>query len=174
MFPAADGWEMESLIAPMLALGGVSFTWDVRDPPPRTWPYRNPRYADDVMSPALSTHAQYLCIVSHEFPWTVAISTNDGHPLTVMDVLEALHESLMKEVRRSEWALAADMQKYITLKANKDRRRADVPMRIRRVDWLGARCMFRGLVRDSELVKKRFMPGDHIGEMWAVRFGSTH
>jgi Family of unknown function (DUF6699) len=158
----------------MLAFGTLPVTWDVREPPARMRQYRNPRYADDMMTPALSTQAQYLCIVSHDFPWTVAISTNDGRPLTVIDVLEALFESFMKEVRRSEWALAADMQKYIALKANKDRRRADLPMRIRRVDWLGARCMFRGLVRDSELVKKRLMPGDHPGEMWAVRFGSMH
>jgi hypothetical protein len=113
-----------------------------------------------------------MCIVSHDFPWTVAISTNDARPLTVIDVLEALYDSLYKEVRRSEWALAVDMQRYLMLKANKVRRRATVPMGIRRVDWLGPRCMFRGLERDEELARKRLMPGDRPGDVWVVRFGS--
>ena len=158
----------------MLAVPTLSIVWNVREPPALMQQYRNPRRANDVMAPALSTQAQYLCIVSHDFPWTIAISTNDGKPLTIMDVLEALHESLMKEVRRSEWALAPDVQKYITLKANRERRSTNMAMRIRRVDWLGARCMFRGLVRDNELIRKRLMPGDRPGEMWAVRFGSIH
>jgi Family of unknown function (DUF6699) len=165
---------LESQVASMIAAATLSFTWDVRDPPARMQQYRNTHRGDDIMTPVLSTQTQYLCLVSYDFPWTIAISTNDGLPLTIIDVLNALYESFMKEVRRSEWALASDTQKYTTLKANKDRRRANMAMRIRRVDWLGSRCMFRGLVKDSELIRKRMMPGDHPGEMWAVRFGSLH
>lgn len=171
MLPVAYGRKVESQVAYMIAVSTLPFTWDVREPPARMRRYQNPRRADDIMAPVLSTQAQSLCIISRDFPWTIAISTNDGLPLTIIDVLNALYESLMKEVRRSEWALASDTHKYSTLQANKERRHANMAMRIRRVDWLGSSCMFRGLVKDSELIRKRMMPGDRPEEMWAVRFG---
>ncbi|KAF8585921.1 hypothetical protein K439DRAFT_1632186 [Ramaria rubella] len=169
-----NGRIMESQMAPVLSIGSLSVMWDVRYSPSYMRQHQSDSPYDDMRAPALSTQSQFLCIISHDFPWTVAVSRNDGRPLTVIDVFEALHESLQKEVRRSEWALAADVQRYIMLKANKARRRSETAMRIRRVDWLGTRCMFRGLERDEDLARKRLMPGDNPGEMWAVRFSSLH
>ncbi|KAF8513106.1 hypothetical protein BU17DRAFT_53438, partial [Hysterangium stoloniferum] len=161
-------------LAPTLEVGSYAIRWDVRDPPDNLRQrYRNKRPSDSLAAPAISTQSRYLCIISHDFPWTVAISTNDARPLTVIDVIEGLYDSLNKAVRRSEWALAADVQRYLMLKANKARRRATVAMGIRRVDWLGTRCMFKGLEKDEELARRRIMPGDRPSDVWVVRFGST-
>lgn len=89
-----------------------------------------------------------------------------------MDVLEALYQSLQKGVRRSEWALAQDVRRYIMLEANKSRRKSTMAMGVRRVDWLGTRYMFKGLEKDEELSMRRLMPGDQPTEVWVARFGA--
>jgi len=159
----------------MLTVSSLGIKWDVRDSPAHIRARSNPRQTNGLTSPALSSQSRYLCIISYDFPWTLAITTQDNRPLTVMDVLEALHQSLHKEVRRAEWALAPDVQRYMMLKANKARRKSTIAMGIRRVDWLGSRCMFKGLERDDELVSRRLMPGDQLNpEVWVARFGSIH
>lgn len=157
----------------MLAIGSGAIRWDVRDSPTHLRQlYKGARRGEGLTAPALSNRSRYLCLVSHDFPWTIAISTTNGQPLTVIDVLEALYESLHKEVRRSEWALAIDVQRYLMMKANKNRRKSTVAMGIRRVDWLGSRCIFKGLEKDEELTRKRLMPGDQPSDVWVVRFGT--
>ncbi|GJJ06434.1 hypothetical protein Clacol_000626 [Clathrus columnatus] len=171
--PSSSGSGMASQASPMLAIGSGAIRWDVRDSPSNLRQlYKSTRRGEGVTAPALSTKSRYLCLISYDFPWTIAISTTNGQPLTVIDVLEALYESLHKEVRRSEWALAIDVQRYLMMKANKNRRKSTVAMGIRRVDWLGSRCMFKGLEKDDELARKRLMPGDQPSDVWVVRFGT--
>ncbi|KIJ49502.1 hypothetical protein M422DRAFT_225291 [Sphaerobolus stellatus SS14] len=159
----------------MLTVSSLGIKWDVRDPPAHLRQMRgNTRLSNGLAASALSTQKNVLCVISYDFPWTLAISTQDSRPLTVMDVLEALYQTLHKEVRRSEWALAPDVQRYIMLKANKARRKSTMAMGIRRVDWLGTRCLFRGLERDDDLARRRLMPGDQPTEVWVARFGSMH
>lgn len=158
-------------MAPTLAVGSVSVVWDVRDSPAHMRQSRHSRQVD-LTAPATSTLSQHMRLVSQDFPWTIDIKRNGNHPLTVLDIIEALYEGLGKEVRRSEWALATNGQKYAIQKSNKQRRGSETATRIRRVDWL-PRYMFRGLEKDESLARKRLMPGDNSeGEMWAVRFGS--
>lgn len=113
--------------------------------------------------------------------------------MTCLEVLSALYAALQRPLTDTEWGSAGD-DKHTTLIKARDRRLAIIsgenprartrptvhfadefqgPARrdpvILRVDWLGSRIAFGGLVKDEEFARKRLIPGaKEPPETWVV------
>lgn len=111
--------------------------------------------------------------------------------MTCLEVLTVLHDALQHPLTDAEWGSAGD-DKHASLLRARDRRLAIIPhnsgartrstMRfadenqrsvgepiVLRVDWLGSRVAFGGLVKDDTFAKRRLIPGaKEPPETWVV------
>ncbi|KAG1736014.1 hypothetical protein EDB19DRAFT_1723155 [Suillus lakei] len=138
-------------------------------------------------------------LISPEFPWAIGIDPSvEKEGVTCLDVLTALHIALQCPLTDTEWATAGDDKRASLIRARDCRLRtepaktlahtrptmrsapgADVPhprpiqreLLLRRVDWLGPRVAFVGLVKDEAFARSRLIPGGgEPPEMWVVKF----
>jgi hypothetical protein len=123
--------------------------------------------------PATPTNSTTIRIISKEFPWSFDIKSGSGGPVTVKELLEGIYIGLQGRLTDTEWVGADEVKKRAIEKANMVRRDRPTVSRLKRVDWLGARIYFGGLVHDAAYVQRCLAPGrDGCPETWIVRFQS--
>lgn len=184
---------------PLLAADGNPLSYDVR------WRPRDSILANMYELfrgyAATAEPVQRLRIVSAEFPWVINVAVDeDGHVdrrreggrgsrgayVRVGDVWKALHKALQKLVDDDEWAMAGQ----VAARGNKDepharmeralerrQRSGDRDYVFRRVDWLGRRTKFTGLVKEEQTVKEVSIPDRRKKEegdvdVWVAKFAS--
>lgn len=115
--------------------------------------------------------------------------------MTCFKVLTALHAALQRPLTDTEWGAAGE-DKHKSLLRARDRRRAIIPSEnsgertrrtvrfadtiqeparsehaVLRVDWLGPRVAFGGLIKDDTFARRRLIPGaENPPETWVVKF----
>ncbi|KAG2135770.1 hypothetical protein DEU56DRAFT_806427 [Suillus clintonianus] len=139
-------------------------------------------------------------LISPEFPWAFNIGPSAGEEgVTCYDVLAALHTALQCPLTDTEWGTARGDKRASLLRAHDRRLRiepallgrahsaghtsfapgANVPHRrpvqpeplLLRIDWLGPRVAFLGLVKDDAFARSRLIPGSgQPPETWVVKF----
>ncbi len=121
--------------------------------------------------PATQTGATTVRIISKEFPWSFDIRSGSGGPVTVQDLLQGIYIGLQGRLTDTEWGGADEVRKRAIERANTARRAMPIVDRPKRVDWLGHRIYFAGLVHDEVFAQRCLAPGRHpIPETWVVRF----
>ncbi|KAG2031469.1 hypothetical protein BDR03DRAFT_972554 [Suillus americanus] len=185
---------------PFLALPSVPLIYDLRHPPiylhfPSSSPFVGCGY-EFLRVPLTSERPRQIRLISSNFPWAFDISPSAGEEfVTCLNVLSTLHAELQRPLTEIEWGTAGDNKRASLIRA-RDRRlwmqlalhgSSNSAARTRptvsferpvqreplllRVDWLGSRVAFMGLVKDAAFAKRRFVPGggDHP-ETWVVKF----
>jgi len=121
--------------------------------------------------PATQTGATTVRIISKEFPWSFDIKSGSGGPVTVQDLLQGIYIGLQGRLTDTEWGGADEVRKRAIERANTARRAMPVVDRPKRIDWLGHRVFFAGLVHDEVFAQRCLAPGRHpCQETWVVRF----
>ncbi|GJJ06431.1 hypothetical protein Clacol_000623 [Clathrus columnatus] len=155
----------QSPVHPLLA-PQTSALFDIRLSPSSITPTAG------IMEPATASRSRFLRIISRDFPWTLEVSNKYQGPVTCADVFNALYSALSLPLTHAEWTLADDLKKDSLMRANRNRRGGQV-RRLRRIDWLGSKVYFKGLMRDDQLGRSRLLPEDDLWpDTWVVKFGS--
>ncbi|KAG2142348.1 hypothetical protein DEU56DRAFT_733794, partial [Suillus clintonianus] len=113
----------------------------------------------------------HIRLISPEFPWTFNIGPSAKEEgVTCFDVLAALHVALQCPLTDTEWGTASDDKRATRTSLAPG---ANVPQEplLLRVDWLGSRVAFLGLVKDDAFARSRLIPGGgQPPETWVVKF----
>jgi len=109
---------------------------------------------------ATADYATHIRLISKDFPWSVDIKTQYGTPITCEDIWDAVFTSLNQSLADSEWGLiVGDKERARKIeKCGKKRQEAEKDAKgkkLKRIDWLGDMCIFRGLEKDDEFAKRR-------------------
>ncbi|KLO16934.1 hypothetical protein SCHPADRAFT_901096 [Schizopora paradoxa] len=96
-------------------------------------------------------------------------------------IWDVLYNYLYEPVQAAEWAAMVQMLEPAEARTWRraieefaERRRVQEgsnQLVIRRIDWLGRRCVFRGIGKDDEFAKLMLLPGEEeCAETWVVKF----
>ncbi|KAG0701279.1 hypothetical protein DFH29DRAFT_927701 [Suillus ampliporus] len=151
--------------------------------------------------PLTPEQPRQIRLISPDFPWAFEIGPSAGKQgITCLDVLTALHAALQRPLTDTEWGTAGDPKRASLIRA-RDRRLSIQPvlhgssnsaartrptvrfapsadtsnhrqeLLLLRVDWLGSRVGFVGLVKDEVFARSRQIPGGgEPSETWVVKF----
>ncbi|KAI5120354.1 hypothetical protein M0805_009429 [Coniferiporia weirii] len=149
----------------------TSLIWDVRQEPKllHTSDSASRFYGPNTLSfPLTSTGAGHVRIMSPDCPWTIELGPK-SRAITASEALHALYELFSKDLDDTAWTLADESLKATIERARK--RRTDTEERLKNVDWLGKRYMFKGFYRDENYTRQRLQPGATlIPETFLVTF----
>ncbi|THH05632.1 hypothetical protein EW145_g4646 [Phellinidium pouzarii] len=163
--------SLPSQVHALLDASTASLIWDVRHEPKtlNTSPSTSRFFGPNALSfPLTSTGAGHIRIYSPDFPWTIEIGPKP-RAITASDALHALHELLNRNFDDTVWALADENMKASIERTRK--KRTDSKDRLKNVDWLGNRYMFKGFYRDDAFVQHRLQPSTKpVSETWLVTF----
>ncbi|KAJ7745485.1 hypothetical protein DFH07DRAFT_18094 [Mycena maculata] len=125
---------------------------------------------------ATASSSAHIRLLSKAFPWSIEIMSST--PITCEAVWDALHTALQEHIVDSEWGIViGDKRLRETIeKAAKKRVEAehDDDSRLKRIDWLGAQTIFKGLDRLEDFQELRLLPGaDECAETWIVKLGTS-
>ncbi|KAG1827772.1 hypothetical protein EV424DRAFT_596251 [Suillus variegatus] len=189
--------DEDTQIAYLLAAPCAQLVYDLRYPPNSLSFPPSSSYAgwgsEFLRVPLTVARHNRIRLISQDFPWAFNIGPEPSaieQGVTCLDVLNALHAALQRPLSDTEWGAAAQDKRASLVRA-RDRRlnmkpalwlrsvlNADAqPARqeplILRVDWLGSRVAFGGLVKDEAFARRRLIPGaGEPPETWVVRFRS--
>ncbi|KAH7925652.1 hypothetical protein BV22DRAFT_1160389 [Leucogyrophana mollusca] len=153
-----------------------------------------------LTAPLHPAHPRRIRLISRAFPWAFDLAyAHRG--ITCLDVLAALHSALQAPLADAEWGAADEERRAGLRRARERRvgmvvgvgvgtdvgvdvdvgKRLGMGARVGtgtgesrgllRVDWLGRRTVFAGLVRDEEFARRRLYPGSECPpETWVVEF----
>ncbi|KAG1848196.1 hypothetical protein C8R48DRAFT_411958 [Suillus tomentosus] len=187
--------DKDTQIAYLLAAPCAQLVYDLRYPPNSLYFTPSSSYAgwgsEFLRVPLTVARHNRIRLISQDFPWAFNIGPEPSaaeQGVTCLDVLNALHAALQRPLSDTEWGAAAQDKRASLVRA-RDRRlnmkpalwlrsvsNADAqPARqeplILRVDWLGSRVAFGGLVKDEAFARRRLIPGaGEPPETWVVRF----
>jgi len=141
-------------------------------------------------APITSPPTNQIKVISRAFPWEIDVeSSSDNVPVTVADLIHAVHETLQKHITGSEWWIVTDQVRekvsaqYVK---NCDRSSAGNPRRyevekprdksegLRRVDWLLDHIVMTGLERDDTFAAQRFRDKETRSITWVLVTSSKH
>jgi len=165
--------------------------YDLRDFPEKAFvnirPQPAPLSEAHLDAPITSPPTTQIKVISKAFPWEVDVeSAADDLPVTVGDLINAVHECLQKHISGSEWWIVTDQQRekvsaqYVK---NCDRSSAGNPRRfevekpreksegLRRVDWLLDNIVMMGLEKDETYIAQRFRDRETRASTWVLVTG---
>ncbi|KDQ55748.1 hypothetical protein JAAARDRAFT_133386 [Jaapia argillacea MUCL 33604] len=163
---------------PILASDTTLIRYDIRKEPSSSilastfTQYRNER--------AISNPTNHLRLVCKDFPWVIEIKLPTGGLLTCEHVWQAIYNALQVDIVDSEWGILVvcggnnqeDRRKGMLKAAKKRGDNSGGPVKMKRIDWLGDKTMFKGLDRDDGFAEKMIMPGtDRCDETWVIKLG---
>ncbi|PFH53707.1 hypothetical protein AMATHDRAFT_54141 [Amanita thiersii Skay4041] len=158
----------------LLAAGETLVRYDVRKHPKDV--ILGNTYVIEGHQPAVvgSPGVSRMVIISKVFPWSIEIKLTP-HQLTCRHVWDALHDALDQPIDDSEWGMIVTQDKKIretVEKAALHRLKNDKSgKKLKRIDFLGDKTMFKGLERDEEFEKIRLLPGSEAcAETWVATF----
>ncbi|KIJ11801.1 hypothetical protein PAXINDRAFT_137648 [Paxillus involutus ATCC 200175] len=182
---------------PILAARSLQLIYDLRLLPaaisfPPTSPYSHGVH-QQLSVPMHAGNPRRVRLISPDFPWSFDLDFSShgsvnagisgwGNPeprtITCLDLLTSLHVALQQPLTDVEWGTGDDKRRQSILRA-RDRRLQSAQHTaaarnhsVLRVDWLGPKVLFGGLVRDDGFARSRLFPGTTEGppETWVVRF----
>ncbi|KAF8331092.1 uncharacterized protein EI90DRAFT_1061668 [Cantharellus anzutake] len=130
-----------------------------------------------------------LKIVSKAFPWEIDVESNGpGEPITVEDVITAIHETLDKHIASSEWWIVTEETRNRVARqyekncdaaassSSRHRGELEKPRHrsegVRRVDWLLDQYIVKGLEKDDVFIQKRIPDRAAREYTWSLALGS--
>ncbi|KAJ7646990.1 hypothetical protein FB45DRAFT_892012 [Roridomyces roridus] len=125
---------------------------------------------------ATSSSAVHIRLISKSFPWSIDVMSNT--PVTVEAIWDALYAALQQHIADSEWGILVNDKdrKYREAIEKATKRRVDAgdaDSRLKRIDWLGAQTLFKGLEKVDGFQELRLLPGaEDCPETWVVKLGS--
>jgi len=167
--------------------------YDIRDDPSRAMVETNPNRSvlshmhlkSGVTQPNISS----MKIISKLFPWEIDVSSGSPNvPVTVEDLINAVHETLQKHITNPEWWIVTqDVRDRVTKSyivnceapnVEKRGRRLVTKARnrkegLRRIDWLLDNCVMKGLVKDDTFAKSRNIGEGIRDTTWVLVLGSV-
>ncbi|KAJ7187884.1 hypothetical protein C8R46DRAFT_1052962 [Mycena filopes] len=158
---------------PILASDSTPVRYDVRkkarnDIAPAT-------YMPNRLLYATAGSAVHVRLISKAFPWTIDIMSHT--PVTCEAVWDSLYAALQQYMEDSEWGMVVNTDKKLREsieKTAKKRNESDPDKRLKRVDFLGANTIFKGLDRMEEYTEQRLLPEtEACFETWVVKLGSS-
>ncbi|KAJ7346998.1 hypothetical protein DFH08DRAFT_207658 [Mycena albidolilacea] len=160
------------MLNPILASDSTQVRYDVRkkarnEIAPAT-------YMPNRGMPAIASSAAHVRLICKAFPWSIDVMSNA--PVTVEGVWDALYTALQQYIADSEWGIIIGDKKLreTVEKAAKKRGESDGDTKLKRIDWLGANTIFKGLDRMEEFTELRLLPGtEPCAETWVVKLGSS-
>jgi hypothetical protein len=122
-----------------------------------------------------------LRLISRLLPWTIVVENPYG--VTFQHVLEAIHQSLQKNVTEGEFFMAPEATRakmFASLKENTSGTIGPMTKRsmaegVKRVDYLFEKVAFIGMSRpslDDEFLKMKVPNKKERGEAWVIHFSS--
>ncbi|KAG2101322.1 uncharacterized protein F5147DRAFT_709075 [Suillus discolor] len=179
----------------LLAAPCAQLVYDLRYPPDSLYFPSPSLYAgwgsELLRVPLTVARHNRIRLISQDFPWAFNIGPEPNaaeQGVTCLDVLNALHAALQRPLSDTEWGAAAQDKQASLIRA-RDRRLNMKPALwprsgydanaqptrreplILRVDWLGSRVAFGGLIKDEAFARRRLIPGaGEPPETWVVRF----
>ncbi|KAG2101320.1 uncharacterized protein F5147DRAFT_314536 [Suillus discolor] len=184
---------------PLLSMSSMPLIYDLRFPPasltfPSSSPYAGYGY-ELLFFPLAPERPRQIRLISPNFPWTFDIGPDPSageEGVTCLDILTFLHAALQRPLTDTEWGTAGRDRRASLMRA-RDRRPMISAARTRstarsapgvsalnpvqrerlllRVDWLGSRVTFAGLIKDEAFARSRLIPGGgEPPETWVVRF----
>lgn len=119
---------------------------------------------------------KFIRLMSKDFPWQIDIKPMEGNLLTCFDVWKGLYESLHQPIVDSEWGFIVNekgaLERVETTKKKRQEADKNSPAYPLRIDYLGDMTQFRGLEKDDDYAKKRYLPS-HLSakcdENWIVK-----
>ncbi|KAG1736015.1 hypothetical protein EDB19DRAFT_1723163 [Suillus lakei] len=184
---------------PFLASPSMPLLYDLRFPHtslgfPLSSPYAGCGY-ELLLVPLTPERPRQIRLISPDFPWAFDIGPDpsaEEECVTCLNVLAALHAALQHPLTDTDLLRARDRRLGIrpALQGSSDsaaRTRPTVrsapggdalnhrPVQreplLLRVDWLGSRVAFVGLMKDEAFARSRLIPGgEEPPETWVVRF----
>lgn len=164
--------------------------YDLRDYPTRALVSTSPNYsslsANHLAASITNPETTTMKIISKLFPWEVDV-VSDGSPITVDDLITAIHETLQKHITGSEWWIVTDdvrarvSEQYIkncdatTLGTGRHKGEVEKPRAksegLRRVDWLLDAFVMKGLEKDDTFAATRFRDKSQRENVWVLVTG---
>lgn len=165
--------------------------YDVRDFPEKalvsTRPHPVQLSEAHLDAPITSPPTNQIKVISKIFPWEIDVeSAADDLPVTVADLINAVHDSLQKHISSSEWWIVTDQARekvsaqYIkncdrSSAGNSRRFEIEKPREksegLRRVDWLLDNIAVMGLEKDDAFVSQRFRDRETRAMTWLLVTG---
>ncbi|EJD03069.1 uncharacterized protein FOMMEDRAFT_20241 [Fomitiporia mediterranea MF3/22] len=180
--PASSRWPE---LHPVLAMDTTRVIFDVRVPPEQA--INSEAYTRFWNESALRRPTTHMRLVSQDHPWTFELDfrplfakKGTPHYVTCGDVWTALTSGLARPITDAEWALFTttnrpeQAQKKNSMTQTVATRKVEHGKFLRRVDWLGANIIFRGLVKDDKYAGDVLLPGrEPCAETWLVKFSAA-
>ncbi|KAJ7045879.1 hypothetical protein C8F04DRAFT_1066497 [Mycena alexandri] len=158
---------------PILASDSTPVRYDVRRKARNE--IAQPTYMANRLLFATASSAAHVRLISKAFPWSIDIMSHS--PVTCEAVWDALYAALQQYIEDSEWGMVVNMDKKLRdsiEKAAKKRNEWDPDKKLKRVDWLGANTIFKGLDKMEEYTDQRLLPdAEPCFETWVVKLGSS-
>lgn len=165
--------------------------YDIRDFPERAAVNTRPKPVGlsdaHFEAPLTSPPTSAIKVISKDFPWEIDVESADEQtPVTIADLLNAVHDTLQKHITNSEWWIVTDKvrdavsNQYVK---NCDRSSAANPRKyeiekpreksegLRRVDWLLNNVVLMGLERDDVFAAQRVREKDVRAITWILVTG---
>lgn len=162
---------LTSQIHTLLDATSSPLIWDVRQPPTTLTAKSSTSriFGPNALSfPVVSSGAGHIRIISKDFPWSLEIGPK-SRALTATEILHHLYDLLQRPFDDAVWGTIDDNKRDIIERAWK--RREEDENKMKNVDWLGKRYMFKGFCRDEKFAAKRLIPGGTtVSETWVVSF----
>lgn len=141
-------------------------------------------------APLTSPPTSAIKVISKEFPWEIDVeSADENTPVTIADLINAVHEALQKHITSSEWWIVTDkVREQVTghYVKNCERSSAGNPRKyevekpreknegLRRVDWLGDAVVMIGLEKDDAFAAQRFRDKETRAITWRLITSPKH
>lgn len=114
--------------------------------------------------PATFPRLTHIRLISPHFPWTIEVESpeSQGSGVTCGEVASIIFEFFQRLIDKAEWGMIPlDKQREVTVAYRRNRSTekgmpgGDMPEAMARVDILGNKTIFGGLVRDDDYVRQR-------------------
>jgi len=165
--------------------------YDLRDFPERalvnTRPHPVPLSDAHLDAPITSPPKNSIKVISKAFPWEIDVqSAAEDVPVTVGDLISAVHECLQKHISGSEWWIVTDLVRdkvsaqYVkncerSSAGNSRRYEVEKPREksegLLRVDWLLENIVMMGLEKDDAYAAQRFRDKETRANTWLLVTG---
>lgn len=131
-------------------------SWDIRQPLSsfKILPEQRPLSFLELQETAISPSPHRICLVHPFLPWYIIVEAGPGEVITVAHLLQSLQTELARPIFHSDfWNDDVDEENRKVIHAAwEERCRGNVVIAqegIKRIDFLGDRCIFEGLKRDG-------------------------
>ncbi|KAJ3535951.1 hypothetical protein NM688_g6905 [Phlebia brevispora] len=159
--PAPSG-----VLYPYIAANRTPIPFDLRKNPRRA---RQQEFLQHHHYSLFSQPVREMRLVCKDFPWPIEIK---DEWILCGTVWQRIYDTLQEYITDSEWAIASHERRGKIYRAVRWREAetGNRNMKPRRIDWLGEKTIFAGLLKDEAFVQEIAMPGHQESmDTWIIK-----